>query len=65
MTKSFDVFKQRVSLRSSKQSETLPSWIGLICTLPVVVISLFYLSLRWNALYNKLGTYITVVEDQN
>ena len=65
MAKSFDQFKQGATLRISKQSEALPSWIGLIFTLPVAVISLFYLSLRWTTLVNKLGTNVTVVETRD
>ena len=65
MAKSFDQFKQGVTLRSSKQIQSLPSWIGLLFTLPVAVISLFYLSLKWTTLVNKLGTVVTVVETRD
>ena len=48
----FDQFQQKVRLRTSRQSQTLPSWMGLFCTILVVVLSLVYLSLRLDILVN-------------
>jgi hypothetical protein len=41
--KAWDLFPQGVSLRVSKNNETMPSWAGLLFSLPVYVITIAYL----------------------
>ena len=63
--KSLDQFKQGVSLRISKRDERLPSWVGLLCTMFVTIISIYYLAMRFNVLVNYYGTNVTVVETED
>jgi hypothetical protein len=54
-----------VSLRTSKESETLPSWIGLFFTVLVIGVSSVYLLLRLDVLMNFKETDITSLETKN
>jgi hypothetical protein len=48
----FDLFQQTVDLKVRKESRSLPSWAGLICSFWVVVLSLAYTTLRLDILIN-------------
>ena len=52
-------------MRTSKESQTLPSWMGLICTLLVVTISLVYMTIRLQILISKEDYYVSTLETQN
>ena len=61
----FDIFTQGVTLRTSKKSQQLPSWMGLFWTLLVVALTLVYFTLRLEVLWLKKESQIATLETKN
>ena len=63
--KNFDLFQQGVSLRTTEESSTLPSWMGLFCTILVIIVSTVYLTLRLDILINRGDSNVIVLKSKN